>query len=95
MELLLRRPDGSLMAAAQGVEPGEAAKDIAVWTFDAWGYGSCKASGGCAAQPASACDDDDACTADSCLPAGCSHAPLSDGAMCAVGKTCKKGSCAN
>jgi hypothetical protein len=92
---LLRRADGSLLVPAKGTKPGAAAADVAVWTFDAWGYGSCKDAGGCAAMPATGCDDANACTADIYTPTGCSHTPLTEGALCKLGKTCKKGSCSN
>jgi hypothetical protein len=61
----------------------------------------------CAGRPASACDDKNSCTVDSCDPIeGCQYANAADGTKCAEGNTCtmtpqvvfrpgmcKKGSC--
>jgi cysteine-rich repeat protein len=54
--------------------------------------------GDCKGGVPAACDDGNACTDDTCNPAGgCVHlansAPCDDGNECTVGDTCKKGSC--
>lgn len=42
------------------------------------------------------CDDNNACTVDSCDPtSGCVHTPVSDGTSCATCMTCLDGSCDN
>ncbi len=62
---------------------------------------SCDGQGNCSGAP-NQCDDNNPCTADSCLPkSGCQHTPLSDGAACDVDgnlctpDVCKEGGCSS
>ncbi len=56
---------------------------------------TCKA-GSCAAGPGKVCNDNEACTSDSCNPAvGCVYTPLNDAAICSDGNACTdKDACA-
>jgi MYXO-CTERM domain-containing protein len=49
----------------------------------------CDGNGACVTSPAPPCDDQNACTTDTCDPsAGCAHAPLPAGTSCSDGDVC-------
>lgn len=53
-----------------------------------------KTTGLCKIEPiALSCDDNNACTADSCTEVACKHVPLADGSDCGNGLACKSGIC--
>ncbi len=60
---------------------------------DAFGNTDCGASGGCASQTLTSCDDTNPCTADICDAAGCKHPNLADGSPCGTNQTCVLGTC--
>lgn len=65
---------------------------------DGYGHADCVGAGACFGKVLGACDDDNACTDDRCLPAvGCVHPPhtdtCADGAACLTGAACSGGSC--
>ncbi len=72
-------------------------RSLAVLRTDRFGYGDCKATGGCFGKNESACDDGKPCTADYCDGAdgSCKHV-VSSGATCVAsggGGVCAKGVC--
>jgi hypothetical protein len=68
--------------------------DFLLVRTDAWGHASCAEAGVCFLTAATACDDQNPCTADTCdSNAGCTHGNLPDGSGCGGGKTCTAGSC--
>jgi hypothetical protein len=52
------------------------------------GVETCNASAMCISSGAPSCDDNNPCTADSCGPGGCMHAPVATGTSCSDGNAC-------
>jgi hypothetical protein len=89
-------------AAFPGSVDGTTSRDAWFQRVDAYGNGTCAASGICATYAANACDDSKACTTDFCdaAHAGCYHVTLvntqacDDGNACTTGDVCTSGTCA-
>lgn len=63
---------------------------------DAFGNSDCQSSGVCLQQSATACDDGDVCTADTCVAAlnkGCAHAAFANQTPCGGNKVCFDAQC--
>ena len=84
--------DGYWLSATLGTSDGK--KKWAAIRVDAYGHGSCLASGGCLEKGAAGCDDGKPCTQDDCGNGQCLHGPLKSGTPCADGKSCNvQGQC--
>ncbi len=78
-------PSGQLLLAGKGLR---------ALRMGPWGHFTCKEAGACAGKAVLDCDDQNPCTADLCdAAAGCTHAPLSDGAACGSEAVCGGGDC--